>query len=649
MKTLSIDIETYCEADLPKTGAYTYANDPSFEVILFAYSVDGGPVQVVDLLGGEELPKKVKKALTDPSVVKWAYNAQFERVCLSRYLGLPEHKFLPPEQWRCSMVWAGYLGLPMQLGAVGAALGLAKQKINEGVRLIRYWSKPCKSTKVNGGRTRNLPEHEPEKWTEFKEYNLRDVEVELDIKKRLQKLPVPETVWEEYWVDQHVNDRGIQVDKQLAESAIQVDLNYRVDLMNRMKELTGLDNPNSVIQLKEWLNENGCEIDSLNKRAVEDALETAEGKVKEVLEARAELARSSTKKYSAVMSTAGTDDRIRGLTQFYGANRTGRWAGRLVQVQNLPRNYLEDLDLARRLVLGANWHEVELFFGSVPDTLSQLIRTTFVPKPGHEFIVADFSAIEARVVAWLAGEETILKAFREDKDIYCEVASAMFGVPVDKHGENAELRQKGKITTLACGYQGSVAALEAMGASRMGVKPEELKALVEAWRSANPNIVKLWWDTDKAAKNAINKGGLLKVGKYSFTRKSGAMVMQLPNGRELLYPGAVLGTNRFGDDSVTYMGVNTAKQWTRLETYGGKLVENATQAISRDVLAESINRLEQKGHRVVAHVHDEVIVEAREGTTEVQEICDLLSEPPEWAEGLPLAADGYSCEYYKKD
>ncbi len=650
MKTLSIDIETYSGADLPTVGAYRYTLDPDFRILLFAYSIDEGPVQVVDLAQGEQLPEEVRDALTDPSVVKWAYNAQFERVCISRWLKLKDQEFLDPRQWRCSMVLAGYLGLPMQLEAVGKALGLEQQKLASGKSLIRYWCQPCKPTKANGGRTVNLPVHDPEKWEEFKEYNKRDVEVELAIKSRCARIQPPDWLWEEYATDQRINDNGMGVDYELVAGAIHVDEVYRRKVRGELDAITGLENSNSVVQLQSWLNDHGCPIESMRKDAVADALEQAEGEAKRVLELRAELGKTSTKKYNRMQSTVTASDRIHGLTQFYGANRTGRWAGRLVQVQNLPRNYLPDLDLARELVKNKDVETLDLLYGNVPDTLSQLIRTAFVPTYGHKFLVADFSAIEARVLAWLADEQVPLQAFADGKDIYCEVASAMFGVPVEKHGENSELRQKGKVATLACGYQGSVGALKAMGADRMGLDEDEMKRIVDAWRTANPKIVNMWWSINRAALDAI-QGKATKVGKCTIGKRSGAMFISLPSGRELYYPGVAEGTNRFGGESITYMGVGDTNKWERLETYGGKLTENITQAVARDILAYAMSNVEERCP-IVAHVHDEVILEAPKENadeSELNTICDVMSETPDWAEGLPLAAEGFISDYYKKD
>lgn len=639
MKHLSIDLETRSTRDLGKSGVYAYAADPSFTILLFAYSIDGSPVRVVDVAQGEPIPHDILKALDDPGVAKHAWNANFERICLSAHLG----KKLAPQGWYCTMVHAATLGLPLALKDAAQVLSLDVQKMTEGTRLIRSFSTPDK----NGSFTK--PADDPEGWLMFKSYNARDVEVEHALQTRFARFPVLDAVWEEYWLDQTINDRGVKLDLNLATQAIQADRSHRETCLAQAQTLTGLENPNSPLQLKDWLATNGCKIESLAKADVDEAQNSATGAVKEVLKLRQELSRSSVKKYEAMTIAAGTDDRARGLMQFYGANRTGRWAGRLIQVQNLPRNYLPDLDQARTLIKNGHADVVPVLFGSLPDTLSQLIRTAFIPSENHRFIVADFSAIEARVIAWLAGERWILDAFRAGHDIYCETASQMFGVPVEKHGANSELRQKGKIATLACGYSGSTGALTAMGALRMGLDESELKPIVDAWRQANPRIVQLWWDIEAAAMQAIEKRTKTTLGNLAFECASGMLRITLPSGRTLSYVKPSIGENRFGSPSITYWGQSTGRRWTKLETYGGKLAENITQATARDLLTHAMTRLEKAGYRIVMHVHDEVICDQPLSHGSVEEACSIMSRPPAWAEGLPLSAEGFECEFYKKD
>lgn len=644
MKTLSIDIETFSSVNLSKSGVYKYAASPDFQVLLFAYSVDGGPVQVVDLAQGEALPTRIHAALTDPGVTKWAFNAAFERVCLSAWLH--PGRMLDPAQWRCTMVWASYLGLPMSLDQVGVVLDVERKKIREGKALIRKFCVPSPASLLNGGGNRVLPSEDPQAWEEFKTYNARDVEVELQIQARLARYPVPEEEWGHYADDQHINDLGIGIDLGFAQAAIDCDAQHRDRLTARAEALTGLSNPNSPVQIGEWLEEQGLELPSLAKADVENALGGATGVVREVLELRQELSRSSVKKYQA-MENCETGGRAHGLLQFYGAGRTGRYAGRLIQVQNLPRNYLPDLDAARGLVKAGEFEALELLYPSVSDTLSQLIRTAFVPADGHYFVVSDFSAIEARVLAWLAGETSTLDAFRSGKDLYCETASRMFGVPVEKHGRNAELRQKGKIATLACGYGGSVGALTAMGALRMGLAESELKPIVDAWRAANPAVVRLWWAVDKAAMTAVEQRTPTSTRGLGFAVESGVLFVTLTSGRQLAYVKPAVGVNRFGGQCITYRGVSAGHKWSTIDTYGPKLVENIVQAIARDLLAGAIARVRSAGHKVVMHIHDEIVVETADAT--VDQISALMCDPPRWAEGLPLEADGYQCDFYKKD
>ena len=643
MKKISIDLETYSSVDLGKSGVYKYAESEDFEILLFAYSINDEDVKVIDLASGEIIPKEILSALSDESIEKWAFNANFERACLSRFLG----KRLKPQGWYCTMIWSAYLGLPLSLEKVGEVLKLDKQKMNEGKALIRYFSIPCKPTKTNGMRTRNLPHHDLEKWSTFKEYNQRDVETEMAIKKKLSAFPIPQSEWENYWIDQNINDREILIDEVLVDSAIKFDEILREENMDRAIELTGLENPNSPLQLKEWLNKKGLEIDSLAKKDVESALKNVEGEIKEVLELRQELSKSSVRKYDAMKNVKGKDNRARGLIQFYGANRTGRYSGRLIQVQNLRRNNLKDLDLARSLVKNRDFETMEIIYESPSDILSQLIRTAFIPKEGTRFIISDFSAIEARVLAWLAGEQWVLDAFENGEDIYCRTASRMFGVPVEKHGVNGQLRQKGKIATLACGYQGALGALKAMGGIEMGLSEDELQSIVDSWREANSNIVSLWWDIDSVVKRVVKTRTKEKYKSLVISYEKGILFIQLPSKRRLAYPKAKIGINRFGGESIVYEGIVVGNKWDKIESYGGKFVENIVQAIARDILAESMIRLEKKGFNIVMHIHDEVVIES--DSSSIEEINEIMSAVPEWAPGLILDADGFESEFYKKD
>jgi len=649
MNNLEIDIETYSSVSLPKCGVYKYAESGDFQILLFGYSADRGDVKTIDLTCGEKLPQKVLDALTDDSVTKWAFNAQFERVCLSRYLadlGVSTERFLDPESWRCVMVWSAYMGLPLSLEGSGAVLGLEKQKLAEGKDLIRYFSVPCNPTKANGGRTRNLPEHDMEKWDRYKSYNIRDVEAEMQIRQRLTKFPVPEDVWDEYHLDQEINDRGIRVDKQLVRQAIALDSITRDRLTAAMKDLTDLDNPNSVVQMKEWLSENGVETDTLGKRAVSAMIGEMDGDVSEALSLRLQLAKSSVKKYQAMENAACEDERCRGMFQFYGANRTGRFAGRLVQLQNLPQNHMEDLVAARELVRNGDFETLDMLYDDISDTLSQLIRTAFIPAEGKKFFVADFSAIEARVIAWFAGEDWRTKVFVDGGDIYCASASQMFKVPVEKHGVNGHLRQKGKIAELALGYGGSVGALKSMGALDMGLAEEELKPLVNAWRESNPHIVRFWWDVDNAVKRALKERQMKEVRGIRFFCRSGMLFILLPSGRMLSYVKPRIGENRFGGESVTYEGVGNTKKWERIESYGPKFVENIVQGTARDILMNSMKTF--RNCSIVAHVHDELIIEG-DPRMSLEAVCEQMARVPSWADGLILRADGYVCDFYKKD
>ena len=780
--TLSCDIETYSSVDLAKSGVFRYCEADDFEILLFGYSVDGGAVQVVDLARGEMIPNEILEALTDGSVVKWAFNAAFERICLSRYLGLPTGTYLNPASWRCTMVWSAYLGLPLSLMGVGAVLGLEKQKLAEGKDLIRYFCIPCNPTIANGGRRRNHPADAPDKWSLFVDYNRRDVEVEMAIHQRLARFPVPDAVWDEYHLDQRINDRGVMVDGELVRSAIGMDSLSRQELVSRMKEITDLENPNSVSQVKAWLADNGLEVESLGKKDVKAALKDAPRQIQQVLELRLQLAKSSIKKYQAMKNAVCSDGRARGMFQFYGANRTGRWSGRLIQMQNLPQNHLEDLGTARALVGSGDYEAVKMLYGDVPDTLSQLVRTAFIPRKGYRFIVSDFSAIEARVLSWLAGETWRMEVFANNGDIYCATASRMFHCEVSKHGENGHLRQKGKQAELACiaegqlvltdrglvpieqvttehllwdgeswvshegvvykgkrevityggltatadhlvwvegkpetiqlgaaaacgahlvrtadgrktvslgeglplkkvvsgspvvlqnvydilnagdhhrftvsevlvhncGYGGSVGALKAMGALESGMTEDELKPLVDAWRQSNPNIVSFWWDVDEAAKQAVRGKTTTSTHGIRFSYESGFLFITLPSGRRLAYVKPRIGTNMFGSDCVTYEGVGATKKWERIDTFGGKLVENVVQAISRDLLCHAMQQLEAAECRIVMHIHDEVVIEALKAM-QVDEVGKLMGIVPLWAEGLILDAAGYETGFYMKD
>ncbi|MCD8157854.1 MAG: DNA polymerase [Clostridiales bacterium] len=646
MKTLSIDIETYSSNDLKKCGMYKYCEADDFEILLFAYSADCAEVQVVDLAGGEKIPADVLSALEDDDVIKYAYNAMFERVCLSRYLDYPTGEYLEPYSWRCTMVWAATLGLPLSLESVGAVLGLEQQKMSEGKSLIRYFCVPCKPTKANGNRTRNLPAHAPDKWEIFKAYNKRDVEAEMAIQNKLSRFPVSENVWNEYHLDQEINDRGITLDVTLVKNAIAFDEMTKAELNKTMKDITELENPNSVLQMKEWLAENGLKTDSLDKKAVAELLKTAPPKLAKVLELRQQLAKSSVKKYQAMQNAACSDNRARGMLQFYGANRSGRFSGRLIQLQNLPQNHLPDLEQARELVRIGDYENMSMLYDNIPDVLSQLIRTAFIPHKGGKFIVSDFSAIEARVIAWIAGEKWRLDVFKNGGDIYCASASQMFKVPVEKHGINSELRQKGKIAELALGYGGSVGALKSMGALEMGLKEDELKPLVDAWRTANPHIVRLWWDIDKAVKKVVMGKTTVELYGLKIFYKSGIMFIKLPSGRCLSYVKPKIGENIFGGESVTYEGVGSTKKWERIESYGPKFVENIVQGIARDILCYSMQTL--RTCSIVAHVHDELIIECRKDMS-LKAVCEQMGRTPPWAKGLQLSADGYECEFYRKE
>lgn len=662
MQTLSIDIETYSDVNLSKCGVYKYAESPDFEILLFGYSSDGSEVTVIDLAQGERLPHEIIDALTDDTVIKWAFNANFERVCLSRYLrdlGVrldPFHdnhplstecaRFLNPESWRCSMVWAATMGLPLSLEGVGAVLGLEKQKLTEGKDLIKYFSVPCAPTKTNGGRTRNHPFHAPDKWEAFKKYNIRDVETEIGIKDRLAKFPVPEEVWDEYHIDQEINDRGVRLDMDLVKKAIEMDSRSRSELTAAMKDMTALDNPNSVQQMKQWLSDNGLETDSLGKKVVAELIKTAPPELQTVLELRQQLAKSSVKKYQTMERAVCDDGRARGMFAFYGANRTGRWAGRLIQLQNLPQNHLPDLADARALVKSGDFDAVKLLYEDVPDTLSQLIRTAFIPKDGTQFYVSDFSAIEARVIAWYAGETWRQKVFETGGDIYCASASQMFHVPVEKHGINGHLRQKGKIAELALGYGGSVGALKAMGAIEMGLSEDELPPLVDAWRQTNPNIVKFWWDVDRAVMEAVKYKHITSSYGLTFSCRSGMLFITLPSGRNLAYVKPKVGTNKFGGECITYEGIGSTKKWERLDSYGPKFVENIVQATSRDILCYAMKTL--RCCSIVMHIHDELVIEA-DPRMSLDVLCEQMGRTPPWAKGLKLRADGYVTPFYKKD
>lgn len=646
MKTLSIDIETYSDQPIQKTGVYRYCESPEFEILLFSYSVDNAPVEVVDLACGEKIPEEVLAALADETVIKWAFNASFERICLSRFLGYPTGQYLDPESWRCSMIWSATMGLPLSLEGVGTVLGLEKQKLTEGKDLIKYFCQPCAPTKTNGQRTRNRPFHAPDKWEAFKRYNIRDVEVEMAIQQKLCKFPVPDSVWEEYHIDQEINDRGVRLDMDLVKEAIEMDTRSRTELTTAMKEITDLDNPNSVQQMKQWLSDNGLETDSLGKKVVAELIKTAPPELQTVLELRQQLAKSSVKKYQTMERAVCDDGRARGMFMFYGANRTGRWAGRLIQLQNLPQNHLEDLAEVRALVKSGDFDAVKLLYEDVPDTLSQLIRTAFIPKVGMQFYVSDFSAIEARVIAWYAGEMWRQKVFENGGDIYCASASQMFKVPVEKHGINGHLRQKGKIAELALGYGGSVGALKAMGAIEMGLTEDELPPLVDAWRQTNPNIVKFWWNVDRAVMEAVKHKHTTSSYGLTFSCRSGMLFITLPSGRNLAYVKPKVGTNKFGGECITYEGIGATKKWERLDSYGPKFVENIVQATSRDILCYAMKTL--RCCSIVMHIHDELVIEA-DPRMSLDALCEQMGRTPPWAKGLKLRADGYVTPFYKKD
>ena len=660
MKEMSIDLETYSDVNITKCGAYKYAESDEFEILLFGVSVDGGPVVVYDLACGDSIPDEILEALSDENVTKWAFNASFERVCLSNWLkkhrpeyftgySIPEDpagQYLDPASWKCSMIWSAYMGLPLSLEGVGAVLKLQDQKLKEGKDLIRYFCTPCKPTKVNGGRTRNLPEHDPEKWELFKKYNQRDVEVEMAIQKRLSKYPVPEFIWDEYHLDQEINDRGIALDMHVVENDINFDERSKAALSETMQDITGVENPNSVMQMKAWLSENGVEAESLGKKDVAKLIDDTAGQVEEALRLRLQLAKSSVKKYQAMQNAVCKDGRAHGMFQFYGANRSGRWAGRLIQLQNLPQNHMPDLAEARTIVKAGDYDTLQLLYDDIPDTLSQLIRTAFVPRPGYKFIVSDFSAIEARVLAFLAGETWRSKVFAEGKDIYCASASQMFGVPVEKHGINGHLRQKGKIAELALGYGGSVGALKSMGALEMGLSEEELQPLVSSWRSSNPMITAFWWDIDRAVKTTITQRIQTEVRGIKFFYKSGMLFIKLPSGRLLSYVKPRIGENQFGGESVTYEGVGSTKKWERIESYGPKFVENIVQAVSRDILCYAMKTL--RHCFIVGHVHDELIIECSPNV-DLNVICKQMGRSPDWMPDILLRADGYETMFYKKD
>lgn len=644
-QTLGIDIETYSDVDLLKCGAYAYADSPAFEVLLFAYSFDEEDTQVIDLAQGEKLPEEVESAIFDGRVTKTAFNASFERTCLSKYFG----RQLSPESWNCSAVQAAMLALPRSLEGVGEVLGLEKQKMKEGRELIKYFCMPCKPTKVNGGRTRNMPCHAPEKWELFKTYCKRDVDVEKAIRQKLHRFAIPENELEMYYLDQEINDRGVLVDKKLVEQAVAGDLLHKDIVTKRAYELTGLENLNSVAQIKGWLEGQGVETGSLSKQAVSELITESDGEVEELLRLRLLMAKTSVKKYEAIQRSVCSDDRVHGLLQFYGANRTGRWAGRLVQVQNLPQNHIVDLELARSLVKKGRFEDVELFYDSTPNVLSELIRTAFIPKPGCRFLVADFSAIEARVLAWLSGEQWRLEVFASHGKIYEASASAMFHVPIEEITKGSPLRQKGKISELALGYGGSVGALISMGALDMGLTEEELPPLVSAWRRANPHITQFWWEVDTAAMKAVMEKKKTKTGRILFEYKSGILFAELPSGRKLAYVKPRIALNKFDRKGLTYEGIGESGKWGRIETYGPKLVENIVQGTARDLLAEAMLRLKDHGFEIVMHVHDEAVLEVQEGKGSVEEVCGIMAEQPRWAAGLPLRADGYACDFYKKD
>ena len=643
-RVLEMDIESFSDVDLIKCGVYAYADSPAFEILLFAYSFDGGETQIIDLAQGEKLPAEVEDAIFDVSVTKTAYNANFERTCLSKYFG----RYIPPESWHCSAVQAAMLALPRSLEDVGRVLGLDEQKMKEGKELIRYFCVPCKPAKANGGRTRNLPCHAPEKWELFKTYCKRDVDVEKSIRRKLHNFPIPESEMELYRLDQRINDRGVLVDMGLVEQAIACERLHKEVVTKRAYELTGLENPNSVAQLKGWLGDKGMEAESLSKKAVADMIAETDGEVEELLRLRLLMAKTSVKKYEAMERSVCSDGRVHGLLQFYGANRTGRFAGRLVQIQNLPQNHLPDLELARDLVKQGRFEDIELLYDSTPNVLSELIRTAFIPKPGCRFVVADFSAIEARVLAWLSGEQWRLDVFTSHGKIYEASASSMFHVPMEEITKGSPLRQKGKLAELGLGFGGAAGALISMGALDMGLTEDELPPLVAAWRKANPHITQFWWDVDAAAVKAVTEKQKTKVGKIIFEYKSGILFITLPSGRKLSYVKPRMAVNRFGRDGLTYEGISENKKWSRIETYGPKLVENIVQGTARDLLAEAMLRVEKKGYPIVMHCHDEIIAEVPEGSGSVDEMCEIMAVQPKWAAGLPLRADGYSCSFYQK-
>ena len=659
IKNLSLDLETKSSVDIGKCGAYKYAESPDFEILLFGVSVNHGPITVYDLACGDTVPEEIIAALSDDRVTKWAYNASFERVCLSVWLrrnypqhfrsysipGDPVQNYLDPASWKCTLVWAAYNGLPLGLEKVGAVLGFEEQKLKEGKDLIKYFCCPCKPTKSNGGRTWNLPHHAPEKWELFKKYNERDVQVEMQIQERLKNYPVPDFVWDEYHLDQQINDRGIMIDQDMVREALRIDELSKTDLTARMQKKTGLDNPNSVIQMKDYLAENGMEVESLGKKDVAAMIKTAPEDLAEVLSLRLQLAKSSVRKYQAMQNAVCADGRCHGMFQFYGANRSGRWAGRLIQLQNLPQNHMDDLEQARDLVKAGDYEMLDMLYDSVPGVLSELIRTAFIPRPGYKFIVSDFSAIEARVLSHLAGETWRAEVFHKGRDIYCESASRMFGVPVEKHGQNSHLRQKGKIAELALGYGGSVGALKAMGALDMGLTEDELQPLVDMWRSSNPHITQYWWAVDAAVKDAIQMRAQTQVGDITFLMKNGMLFITLPSGRRLAYVKPRIGENRFGGESVTYMGIDAQKKWSRIESYGPKFVENIVQAVSRDILAHAMRPLSY--YQIVGHVHDELIIECSQDVS-LDAICEQMGRTPPWIPGIELRADGYECGFYQK-
>ena len=649
MKKLSCDIETFSDVDLIRCGVYKYADSPNFEMLLFAYAVDDGDVHIIDIAGGEELPEKIIQAIKSDTVVKTAYNAQFERVCLSRYLKLPEGEYLNPQSWYCTAVQAAELALPLSLADVGSVLGLERQKMTEGKELIKYFCVPCKPTKSNGNRTRNRPCHDINKWETFKKYCMRDVDVERQIADKLKMYPISDEEHRLYVLDQIINDRGVLVDSELAEQAVKLNSIQTAVAVEQAYMITGLENPNSVTQLKQWLKEKGVEIESLSKKSVKSLADERDGDVSEMLKLRLLMAKTSVKKYEAVIRSVCSDNRVHGMMRFCGANRTGRWSGNILQPQNLPQNHLPDLTLARDIVKDGDFEMLDMMFGNVPNVLSELIRTVLIPKPNHRFIVADFSAIEARVLAWIAGEQWRIDTFKNGGDIYCASASKMFKVPVEKHGVNGELRQKGKISELACGYGGSVGALKNMGAVEMGVQENELQGLINDWRNANPHIVRFWYEVGNAAMKAIKEKTTVPLGKLVFAYERGILFIRLPSGRRLSYIKPRIGTNRFGGDSITYMGINSAKKWDRLETFGGKLTENIVQGTARDLLANALINAANAGYDTVFHVHDEIICEVPNGYGSVDELCKLMCIKPEWADGLPLNADGFECEYYKKE